>query len=142
MADQRKLYDLIWKRTLAQPMERRGMERTTVDVGSKDGQVMLRANGQVMLFRRLPAWSTRKAATTARNGRRQASAAQIDRARLPKSNLLIVNNISTPSPPRYTEATLVKAHGRAPASAAPSTYASIVTTIQDRGYGSKRKNRP
>ncbi len=39
MRDQRKLYDLIWKRTLASQMEAARMERTTVDVGSHDGQV-------------------------------------------------------------------------------------------------------
>jgi len=48
--DQRKLYDLIWKRTLAAQMEAAQMERTTVDIGSDDGQVGLRATGQVVLF--------------------------------------------------------------------------------------------
>ncbi len=49
-ADQRKLYDLIWKRTLACQMEAARLERTTVDIGSADKQVALRATGQVMLF--------------------------------------------------------------------------------------------
>ena len=49
-ADQRKLYDLIWKRTIASQMAAARLERTTVDVGSDDGQVVLRATGQVMLF--------------------------------------------------------------------------------------------
>ncbi|MFZ1727584.1 MAG: type I DNA topoisomerase, partial [Albidovulum sp.] len=49
-ADPRKLYDLIWKRTLASQMAAARLERTTVDVGSKDGQIELRATGQVMLF--------------------------------------------------------------------------------------------
>ncbi|MGB1236545.1 MAG: DNA topoisomerase, partial [Planktomarina sp.] len=48
--DQRKLYDLIWKRTIACQMEAARMERTTVDIGSDDGQVGLRATGQVVLF--------------------------------------------------------------------------------------------
>ncbi|MFP4240140.1 MAG: type I DNA topoisomerase, partial [Rhodosalinus sp.] len=48
--DQRKLYDLIWKRTLACQMEAARLERTTVEVGSADGQVGLRATGQVVLF--------------------------------------------------------------------------------------------
>uniref|UniRef100_UPI00356B5D24 type I DNA topoisomerase n=1 Tax=Actibacterium sp. TaxID=1872125 RepID=UPI00356B5D24 len=48
--DQRKLYDLIWKRTLASQMEAARMERTTVDVASKDAQIELRATGQVVLF--------------------------------------------------------------------------------------------
>ena len=53
-ADQRKLYDLIWKRTLACQMEGARLERTTVDIASRDGQVELRATGQVVSVRRLP----------------------------------------------------------------------------------------
>jgi DNA topoisomerase-1 len=48
--DQRRLYDLIWKRTIASQMAAARMERTTVDVASADGQVGLRATGQVVLF--------------------------------------------------------------------------------------------
>ena len=49
-ADQRKLYDLIWKRTIACQMESARLERTTVEIGSDDGQVGLRATGQVVKF--------------------------------------------------------------------------------------------
>ncbi|EPX87378.1 DNA topoisomerase I, bacterial [Rubellimicrobium thermophilum DSM 16684] len=49
-ADQRRLYDLIWKRTLASQMAEARLERTTVEIGSADGQVGLRATGQVVLF--------------------------------------------------------------------------------------------
>ena len=49
-ADQRKLYDLIWKRTIACQMAAAKLERTTVDITSQDQQVVLRANGQVVLF--------------------------------------------------------------------------------------------
>ncbi|MFN6978765.1 MAG: type I DNA topoisomerase, partial [Gemmobacter sp.] len=49
-ADQRRLYDLIWKRTIASQMASARLERTTVDVASRDGQVELRATGQVVLF--------------------------------------------------------------------------------------------
>ncbi|MDJ0859557.1 MAG: type I DNA topoisomerase, partial [Dinoroseobacter sp.] len=49
-ADQRKLYDLIWKRTIASQMAAARLERTTVDIGSEDGQVTLRATGQVIVF--------------------------------------------------------------------------------------------
>ena len=48
--DQKALYDLIWKRTIASQMESARMERTTVEIASPDGQVGLRATGQVMLF--------------------------------------------------------------------------------------------
>ena len=137
--DQRKLYDLIWKRTLACQMEGARLERTTVEIGSADEQVTLRATGQVILFdgflkvyeegrddevvddddKRLPQLSEGEAADK--------------RSVTPEQHF-------TQPPPRYTEATLVKRMeelgiGR------PSTYASIVTTIQDRGYVRKDRNR-
>ena len=48
--DQKKLYDLIYKRTLASQMEIAKFEQTTVEISSKDNQVGLRANGQVTVF--------------------------------------------------------------------------------------------
>ncbi|MEL7014050.1 MAG: type I DNA topoisomerase, partial [Pseudomonadota bacterium] len=48
--DQRKLYDLIWKRTIACQMAAARLERTTVDIESDDKQVGLRATGQVVMF--------------------------------------------------------------------------------------------
>ena len=49
-ADQRKLYDLIWKRTLASQMASAKMERTTIDISSEDNQIGLRSTGQVVVF--------------------------------------------------------------------------------------------
>ena len=49
-ADQAKLYDLIWKRTLASQMEAAKLERTVVEIASADEQVGLRATGQVVTF--------------------------------------------------------------------------------------------
>ncbi|MGX9350860.1 type I DNA topoisomerase [Shimia sp. W99] len=136
--DQRKLYDLIWKRTIACQMEGARMERTTVDIASGDEQVGLRATGQVVLFdgflrvyeegrddvvddddKRLPQIMEGEAAT--------------------KKSVTPEQHFTQP-PPRYTEATLVKKMeelgiGR------PSTYASVITTIQDREYVRKEKNR-
>ena len=136
--DQKALYDLIWKRTIASQMESARMERTTVEIASADGEVGLRATGQVMLFdgflrvydqgrddeededsRRLPPIETGEPAEK--------------RAITPEQHF-------TQAPPRYTEATLVKRMeelgiGR------PSTYASIVTTIQEREYVRKEQNR-
>ena len=48
--DQKQLYDLIWKRTLASQMEAAKLERTTVTIADRDGQVELRATGQVVVF--------------------------------------------------------------------------------------------
>ncbi len=137
--DQRKLYDLIWKRTLACQMESARLERTTVDVGSQDGQVGLRATGQVVLFDGFMA--------VYEEGR-DDQVVDDDDKRLPqimqgeaaKKSAVDPEQHFTQPPPRYTEATLVKRMeelgiGR------PSTYASIVTTIQEREYVRKDKNR-
>ena len=138
-ADQRKLYDLIWKRTLSCQMEAARLERTTVDIGSADEQVVLRATGQVMLF---------DGFLRVYEEGRDDSVVDDDDKRLPQimqgeaaaKKTITPEQHFTQPPPRYTEATLVKRMeelgiGR------PSTYASIVTTIQDREYVRKDKNR-
>ena len=138
-ADQRKLYDLIWKRTLACQMESARLERTTVDIGSADGQIVMRATGQVVLFDGF--------LRVYEEGRDDAVVDDDDK-RLPQimqGEKAVKRSITpdqhfTQPPPRYTEATLVKRMeelgiGR------PSTYASIITTIQDREYVRKDQNR-
>ncbi len=137
-ADQRKLYDLIWKRTLASQMEAARIERTTVDIVSADGQVGLRANGQVILFDGfLKIYEEGRDEPAESDDKRLP---QIHRGEAAEKRSLTPEQHFTQPPPRYTEATLVKRMeelgiGR------PSTYASIVTTIQDRGYVRKEKNR-
>ncbi len=180
--DQRKLYDLIWKRTIASQMEAARMERTAVEVGSDDQQVVLRASGQVVLFdgflkvyeegrddsegdedgKRLPQLAQGDAlksvssalkadfdkAAAAKSGEADAvieaevpaGLRQNAGAILSEDGGVMGQQHFTQPPPRYTEATLVKKMeelgiGR------PSTYASIVTTIQDRGYVVKDKGR-
>jgi len=177
--DQRKLYDLIWKRTLASQMAAARLERTTVDVSSSDAQIMLRATGQVVMFdgfmkvyeegrddarndengQRLPqimegeatalkhgalAEAFEKAgATPSAQVLEEASAGTLlanGSAVMPDNGAVLGLQHFTQPPPRYTEATLVKRMeelgiGR------PSTYASVVTTIQDREYVRKEQNR-
>ena len=140
--DQKKLYDLIWKRTLACQMSAARLERTTVEIGSDDGQVGLRATGQVILFD-----GFMRVYTEGRDDDATGDADDDDK-RLPQimqgeaaaKREITPNQHFTQPPPRYTEATLVKRMeelgiGR------PSTYASIVTTIQDREYVRKEKGR-
>jgi len=138
-ADQAKLYDLIWKRTLACQMESARMERTTVDIGSADGQVGLRATGQVVLFDGFMAIyeEGRDDAVVDDDDKRLPQISQGEPA--PKKSVTPDQHFTQP-PPRYTEATLVKRMeelgiGR------PSTYASVITTIQDREYVRKEQNR-
>ncbi|MAU52750.1 MAG: DNA topoisomerase I [Roseovarius sp.] len=162
--DQRRLYDLIWKRTLACQMEAARLERTTVDIGSADGQVGLRATGQVLLFdgflkiyeegrddvadeedRRLPQIMQGEPAAFARSGlhaehARAQEGKDSPAAFLSGNGAVLALQHFTQPPPRYTEATLVKKMeelgiGR------PSTYASVLGTIQDREYVRKEQNR-
>ncbi|MGA9253178.1 MAG: type I DNA topoisomerase [Roseobacter sp.] len=138
-ADQRKLYDLIWKRTLACQMEAARLERTTVDISSADDQVGLRATGQVMLFDGfLRVYEEGRDDVVVDDDDKRLP--QIDQGDAMAKRQVTPEQHFTQPPPRYTEATLVKRMeelgiGR------PSTYASVVTTIQDREYVRKEKNR-
>ncbi|WP_435163768.1 type I DNA topoisomerase [Falsirhodobacter sp. 1013] len=136
-ADQRKLYELIWKRTLASQMSAARLERTTVDVGSADGQVTLRATGQVVMFDGFLAIYEEGRDD---EGEDDGRLPQIMQGEPAKKQGVTPEQHFTQPPPRYTEATLVKRMeelgiGR------PSTYASVLTTIQDREYVRKDKNR-
>ena len=139
--DQRKLYDLIYKRTVSSQMAAARMERTSVDFGSADGQVELRATGQVVLFDGFLAIyeEGRDDDAAEDDGDDKRLPQMAEGEKMAKSSVVAEQHFTQP-PPRYTEATLVKRMeelgiGR------PSTYASIVTTIQDREYVRKEKNR-
>ena len=136
-ADQRKLYELIWKRTIASQMAAARLERTVVDVISPDAQVGLRANGQVVLFD-----GFLKVYEEGRDDEdgEEARLPQIMPNEAVEKRKIAPEQHFTQPPPRYSEATLVKRMeelgiGR------PSTYASVLTTIVDREYVRKDKNR-
>jgi DNA topoisomerase I len=136
--DQRKLYDLIWKRTIASQMAAARLERTTVDVASPDGEVELRATGQVVMFDGF--LKVYDEGRDDEEGDDSARLPQIMEGETAEKRSITPEQHFTQPPPRYTEATLVKRMeelgiGR------PSTYASIVTTIQDREYVRKDKGR-
>ena len=137
--DQFKLYDLIWKRTISCQMESAKLERTSVDIQSPDREVTLRANGQVVLFEGfLKVYEESRDDSEQSDGENRlpqmSQGENIEKLRInPEQHF-------TQPPPSYTEASLVKRMeelgiGR------PSTYANIVTTIQDREYVRKEKNR-
>jgi DNA topoisomerase I len=138
-ADQRKLYDLIYKRTIASQMAAARLERTTVDMASPDGQVELRSTGQVMMFDGfLKVYEEGRDEPTGDDDDKRLP--QLSQGEATAKKTVSPEQHFTQPPPRYTEATLVKRMeelgiGR------PSTYASIVTTIQDREYVRKEKNR-
>ena len=163
-SDQRRLYELIWKRALASQMESARLERTTVEIAG--GRVGLRATGQVVKFdgflkvyeegrddeegedgARLPAIREGEAALvppfaqSALAGEAGKLAEREGDAPFEAADKAVLGVQShTQPPPRYTEATLVKRMeelgiGR------PSTYASIIDTIETREYVRKDKNR-
>ena len=135
--DQRRLYDLIWKRTIASQMASARLERTTVDVASADGEVALRANGQVVLFDGfLKVYDEGRDDESDDEGRLP----QIMAGEAAEKKAVTPDQHFTQPPPRYTEASLVKRMeelgiGR------PSTYASILATLVERDYVAKDKNR-
>ena len=140
--DQARLYELIWKRSIASQMEAARFERTVVEVGSVDGVVGLRATGQVVTFDGFlkvyfEGRDDIELDTENEDDRRLPAISQGEAAK--KGEIKPEQHFTQP-PPRYTEATLVKRMeelgiGR------PSTYASIVSTIQERAYVRKDKNR-
>ena len=132
--DQARLYELIWNRTVASQMQSAELERTTVDIVAKVSgrNLELRATGQVVKFDGF--------LTLYQEGHDEADEDEESR-RLPaisERELLEKQAINssqhfTEPPPRYSEAALVKRMeelgiGR------PSTYASILQVLQDRGY--------
>lgn len=136
--DQRRLYELIWKRTIASQMSEAKMEQTTADIVSDDGMHSLRATGTVQIFDGF--------LTLYQEG--QDDTDEEDQKRLPKltkdekidKDKIDANQHFTSPPPRFTEASLVKRMeelgiGR------PSTYASILTVLRDRNYVVMDKNR-
>jgi DNA topoisomerase-1 len=136
--DLARLYELIWRRTIASQMESARIERTTVDIDSMDGALGLRATGQVVQFDGYLA--------VYEEGRDDPT--DEDSARLPavQENAPVkvlgasADQHFTEPPPRYSEASLVKKMeelgiGR------PSTYASILSVLRDREYVRMEKNR-
>ena len=139
--DEFALYDLIWKRTIASQMAdaKKMQMRVDFDVTTKTGgAAIFRANGSVLTF---PGFL----AAYEEIQEEGASEVADDSKRLPPmsvGDLIKVKQYScegheTKPPARYTEPTLVKkleelGIGR------PSTFASIISTIQDRGYVAKR----
>nr|MSZ44666.1 type I DNA topoisomerase [Actinomycetota bacterium] len=141
--DEFGLYDLIWKRTIASQMSdaKKMQMRVDFDVETKTGAAAIfRANGSVVTFPGFLAAYEEIVEDKASDD----EAAESDKRLPPMSvgdSIKVSNYIceghETKPPARYTEPTLVKkleelGIGR------PSTFASIMSTIQDRGYVSKR----
>ncbi|WP_419799352.1 MAG: type I DNA topoisomerase [Terasakiella sp.] len=132
-ADQLKLYSLIWKRTVACQMESAVLDQVGVVIQSADKQTWLRASGSVVVF---DGFLTLYQEGSDDNGEDEKSDKILPDVQTGDTlNLGPVNADQhfTQPPPRYSEASLVKKMeelgiGR------PSTYASIISVLQDRDY--------
>ena len=137
--NQKKLYDLIRNRTLASQMEDEISETTTVILKNEDKSNSLKATGRVVIFE-----GFRKAFSYDENeeinNNENKELPIIEEGKEVITDDVVPQQHFTQAKPRYSEATLVKKMvdlgiGR------PSTYASIVSTIQSRQYVRKEKNR-
>ncbi len=126
-SDQQKLYSLIWSRALSSQMETAKFDRNTITIESEDSKTICKSSGSVLKFDGfLKVYSNQNK--------------DDDEQILPEMSIgpinieaLIDEQHFTQPPPRYSEASLVKkleelGIGR------PSTYASIISTIANRGY--------
>ncbi|HEY6700625.1 MAG TPA: type I DNA topoisomerase [Pseudolabrys sp.] len=132
--DQARLYELIWNRAIASQMESAELERTTVDIVAKAGSrnIELRASGQVVKFDGFLTLYQEGQDETPDDDESRRLPAMSEGETLSKQAIESSQHFTEP-PPRFSEAALVKRMeelgiGR------PSTYASILQVLQDRGY--------
>jgi len=138
--DQAKLYDLIWKRTIASQMQSATLERTTVEITAQgSGKTAgLRATGSVVRFDGfLALYQEGKDDEEDEEARRLPAMAE---GETPSRKEIVSSQHFTEPPPRYTEATLIKRMeelgiGR------PSTYTSTLSVLRDRDYVELEKKR-
>ncbi len=133
-----RLYTLIWNRFVACQMVAAVFDQTSIDINA--GRVELRASGQVMKFAgflEVYAETVEDAANEDETGAALPDVHEGEAIRLLETR---PEQHFTQPPPRFSEATLVKeleekGIGR------PSTYAAILSTVQDRGYVEKKEGR-
>ncbi len=130
---EQKLYELIWKRTIASQMSDAQLEKTTVNIGISKTDEKFVATGEIVKFD-----GFLKVYFESTDDEEENRSGDVLLPPIHENDSLDLDKIDaiqrfTKRPPRYTEASLVKkleeqGIGR------PSTYAPIITTIQNRGY--------
>ena len=139
-ADQRRLYELIWRRTVASEMESAQLDQTAVDISSVDGKAILRATGSTIAFEGFLALYREDRDDPSDDEEDSRILPPLNEGDAPSREAVKPEQHFTQPPPRYSEASLVKrleelGIGR------PSTYASIIEVLQDRGYVRLEKRR-
>ncbi len=125
--DQQKLYNLIWSRALSSQMETAKFDRNTITISSEDNQTICKTSGSVLKFD-----GYLKVFPSPNQDDDEEILPEMSKGPINIEALLDEQHFTQP-PPRYSEASLVKkleelGIGR------PSTYASIISTIANRGY--------
>ena len=134
-----KLYRLIWQRFVASQMTPAVFDQTTIDIQA--GRFIFRATGSVQKFDGfLKIYQEGRDEKTEEDDEAERRLPLVEKGENLKLNSITPEQHFTEPPPRYTEATLVKALeekgiGR------PSTYAAIMSTIQEREYVEKIQSR-
>ncbi len=130
-AEQFKLYDLIWKRTISSQMQSAELDETAADISSKDQSITFRANGSQVIFPGFFVYRDKEDDRLLPNLKEKE---EVDLSKVESDQHF------TQPPPRYTDASLIKKMeelgiGR------PSTYASILQVLINRNYVEKEKGK-
>ncbi|MFQ5984997.1 MAG: type I DNA topoisomerase [Alphaproteobacteria bacterium] len=139
-ADQLRLYELIWKRTVASQMASAEFDKTAIEIASPDGAVGLRATGSVVAFDGFLGLYEEGRDDDAGDEAEGKALPEIKEGEaLAREAVRPAQHFTEPSP-RFSEASLVKrleelGIGR------PSTYATILSVLQDRAYVRLEKRR-
>jgi len=138
--DQKKLYELIWKRAMSSQMENARLERTTITIGDAANSVGLRATGSVIRFDGFLKLYEETKPSSDEKDEDSKTLPPVEAGDDAEAKKVDATQHFTQPPPRYSEASLVKRMeelgiGR------PSTYASILKVLQDRGYVELDKRR-
>ena len=142
--EQFRLYDLIWKRMLASQMSDALFDATTVDIAAKCARVdtvyLFRATGSVLKFKGFRTLYIEDKDESDESDQDSAQLPDLEAGDALECRRLMPEQHFTQPPPRYSEASVIKALeengiGR------PSTYAPIIATILDRDYVRKEAGR-
>jgi DNA topoisomerase-1 len=130
---EKRLYELIWKRTIASQMADAELERTTININISNSVETFQATGEVIKFDGFLRVYMESTDNEEENGESGALLPPVKENQQLRAETVEATERFTQKPPRYTEASLVKkleeqGIGR------PSTYAPIITTVQNRGY--------
>ena len=133
--DESTLYSLIWKRALASQMKSAEVLQTTIKIKSSCGTHEFRTSGQIIVFE-----GHLKVYKDSKKGDDEKTLPNVKEKEKPTLKSIEKEQHFTEPPPRFNEASLIKrleeeGIGR------PSTYASIISKIQDKNYVRKEKNK-